>query len=99
MAGAIDEDKIVQFFVALNPHEVLKFSNSDDGWVHQVEQQISTTIRTQQYGSIRFTYPVNLPGQEIPDRPDTSGILSFRALAVRTRLCDIGATTFASREA
>lgn len=70
-------------------------SAGKDGWVVKHDEEYNRHIYTHDaYPGINFTYPVDLPGQIIRDRPDTNGVLFFRAHAVPIVPCDMKETTF-----
>ncbi|GJN74266.1 hypothetical protein PCL_09135 [Purpureocillium lilacinum] len=67
----------------------------EDGWVVKHDEEYNRHIYSHDaYPGVRFTYPVNLPGQDINDLPDTNGVLIFSAHVVPIVPCDMTNTTF-----
>lgn len=54
-----------------------------DGWIVQHDEAYNRHIYSHDaYPGVKFTYPVDLPGQTIRDRPDMNGVLIFNAHVV-----------------
>lgn len=66
-----------------------------DGWVVKHDEAYNRHIYSHDaYPGVKFNYPVDLPGQTIPDRPDMNGVLVFNAHVVPIVPCDMEKTTF-----
>lgn len=64
-----------------------------DGWALKHDEEYNRHIYSHDaYPGVRLTYPVDLPGQIIDDRPDTNGVLLFKAHVVPIILCDMEET-------
>ncbi|GAB1318437.1 Heterokaryon incompatibility domain-containing protein [Madurella fahalii] len=75
-----------------NPYTLWHIDNRDDGWEVQRNEAKNEHFYTHAaYPSIRFNYPISLPGEEIPERPLENGLLAFIARSVPIRFCDITA--------
>lgn len=88
------------FFRELNPYD-LRHLNSmgKDGWIVQHDKEYNRHIYAHDaYPGVRFTYPVDLPGQIIEDRPDLNaepnGVLLFKAHVVPIIACDMKESPF-----
>lgn len=83
------------FFRELNPYDLHHLNNmGKDGWIVKHDEEYNRHIYTHDaYPGVRFTYPVDLPGQVIEDRPDMyavpKGVLLFKAHAVPIITCDM----------
>lgn len=65
------------------------------GWVVKHDEAYNRHIYSHDaYPGVKFNYPVDLPGQTIPDRPDMNGVLVFNAHVVPIVPCDMEKTTF-----
>lgn len=61
-----------------------------DDWVIEHDELRNLHIYTHSaYQGIRFNYPVNLPEQDIHDRPDENGVIVFLAHVVPVISCDM----------
>ncbi|KAK0704902.1 hypothetical protein B0H67DRAFT_557615 [Lasiosphaeris hirsuta] len=49
------------------------------------------------YPGLRFTYPISLPGEEVPERVSPDGALYFVCHAVSAKFCDMPNTPFIQR--
>lgn len=66
-----------------------------DGWVVKHDEEYNRHIYIHDaYPGVKFTYPVDLPGQIIRDRPDMNGVLFLSAHVVPIVPCDMEKTTF-----
>lgn len=64
-----------------------------DGWVVKQDEEYNRHIYSHEaYPGVKFTYPVDLPGQTIVDRPDANGVLIFTAHVVPIVPCDMEKT-------
>lgn len=92
--------KATVFFRALNPYDLHHLNSmGKDGWTVKHDEEYNRHIYTHDaYPGVRFTYPVDLPGQVIEDRPDMyskpNGVLFFKAHAVPIITCDMKETPF-----
>lgn len=66
-----------------------------DGWDLKHDEVYNRHIYSHDaYPGVRFTYPVNLPGETIRDLPDTNGVLVFNAKVVPITVYDMKKDTF-----
>lgn len=75
----------------------LRFLNGKDkdGWVVNHDEVYNRHIYSHDaYPGVRFTYPVNLPDQDIIDLPDINGVLLFHAHVVPIVPRDMEKTAF-----
>lgn len=95
MREFIEERNPEHLLSALDSREIMKIVTPNDGWVAQMDEESNQHYYThEKYPGICFSYPVNLPGEEIVERPDPNGILYFKSSTVRTRLCDMSISKF-----
>ncbi|KAL4894266.1 hypothetical protein BDV59DRAFT_192609 [Aspergillus ambiguus] len=96
MTEVIDELDLHRFLSPLNRTELLKLADADDdGWIPWLDKASNQHYYTHEaYPGVCFDYPVNLPDNNIIERPDTQGVLYFTAYTATTRLCDMSAATF-----
>lgn len=95
MREFIEERNVEHFLSALDSRGLMKIVTPDDGWVAQMDEESNDHYYThEEYPGTCFSYPVNLPGQEIVERPDPEGMLCFKSSTVRTRLCDMSISKF-----
>ncbi|KAL1848331.1 hypothetical protein Daus18300_013657 [Diaporthe australafricana] len=70
-------------------------NEGEDGWVVEHDEAQNRHIYSHDaYPGVKLTYPVNLPGDTIRDRPDENGVLVLNAHVVPIVLCDMGKTSF-----
>lgn len=70
-------------------------NDGKDGWVVEHDEAQNRHVYSHDaYRGVKFTYPVNLPGETIRDRPDANGVLVLNAHVVSIVLCDIEKTSF-----
>lgn len=92
--------KATIFLRELNPYDLHHLNTmGKDGWIVKHDEEYNRHIYTHDaYPGVRFTYPVDLPGQIIDDRPDMNalpnGVLLFKAHAVPIVACDMKETPF-----
>ncbi|PLN79936.1 heterokaryon incompatibility protein-domain-containing protein [Aspergillus taichungensis] len=92
MEETIDGLELDTFLSPLDPDKINKVSDPLDGWVPQFDEASNQHYYTHEaYPGLPFDYPVYLPGQEVPERPDPEGILYFNARTARIQLYDINA--------
>ncbi|KAK6076903.1 hypothetical protein SCUP234_06972 [Seiridium cupressi] len=80
----------------LDPYS-LRFLNTrgQDGWVVNRDEDCNRHIYSHDnYPGVKFSYPVNLPGQKIDFRPVMGGALMFYAHVVSIVSCDMKKTAF-----
>lgn len=98
MENIIDKPESTQVTWPLNAYELMKIPTPDDVWVHQVDQESNQHYYThEEYPGICFSYPISLPSQEVIERPDSKGLLCFKADVVRIRLCDMSLGEFTAQ--
>lgn len=73
----------------------LDVEEDKDGWAVKHDEAYNRHIYTHDaYPGVRFTYPVNLPGETIRDLPGTNGVLIFNAKVVPIAPYDMKKDTF-----
>jgi hypothetical protein len=73
-----------------DPYALWHIYDRDDGWEHQRDEAKNEHFYTSAaYPHIRFSYPISLPGEEIPERPIDNGLLAFQARTAQVRFRDI----------
>ncbi|PKY09418.1 HET-domain-containing protein [Aspergillus campestris IBT 28561] len=90
MEEAIDGSEIDRFLFPLNPDEVNKVTDPSDGWISKFDETSNQHYYTHEaYPGLICDYPVYLPGQDVPERPDPEGVLYFNAHTAEIQLYDV----------
>lgn len=70
-------------------------NESHDSWVVKHDETYNRHVYSHDaYPGVRFTYPVDLPGDIIHDLPDANGVLMFKADVVPVVVCDMDEPSF-----
>lgn len=78
----------------LNPYRHVDCLD-EDGWVLEHDEEYNRHLYSHDaYPGVRFTYPVDLPGDIIEDRPDINNVLLFNTHVVPIIPCDMNETSF-----
>ncbi|PLB34247.1 HET-domain-containing protein [Aspergillus candidus] len=99
MEEVIEGSKLDRFLSSLDPDEVNKVTDPSDGWISQFDETSNQHYYTHKsYPGLNFDYPVYLPGQEVPERPDPEGVVYFNAHTAEIQLYDVSSTVGSAPE-
>jgi hypothetical protein len=78
---------------AIDPYDLFKISNPQDGWTALRDIVRNEHYFTHEsYPSLRFTYPISLPGVSLQTLPSPDGTLHFIARSASAQFTDMSTT-------